>query len=82
MADRFGKAAINKPVIGTDGTKMGVLHDITVDVRTGALVNLVVEPDISFNTEGCQQENGLLLVPFGSVKSIEDFIMVDRSVMY
>ncbi len=70
------KSLSRKTVTLSDGTVVGTLYNITVDLRTGTLIDLLVKParDIS----GLKMEDGLYVIPFESVKAISDYIVVDK----
>lgn len=70
---------IEKHVVSVDGGRIGTLHNVVVDIKTGALIDLVVKPDISLDTSGYRMDDDFVLIPFTSVRSIEDFVMVDRT---
>ena len=72
----FAKSLARKTVLLSDGTVLGVLHNINVDFRTGSLISLVVKPQNEVS--GIEKVDGYYIIPFESVKSISDYIVVDR----
>jgi sporulation protein YlmC with PRC-barrel domain len=65
-----------KTVVLTDGTVVGTLYNITVDFKTGSIVNLIVKPENE--VPDFHKEEGLYIVPFDCVKALRDYIVVDR----
>lgn len=78
MARWMAKKLNNKKVMGTDGSEMGIIYDITCDSRTGDLVDLIIRPDMTLNVENYRSEDGLVLIPFAAVRAIQDYIVVDK----
>jgi sporulation protein YlmC with PRC-barrel domain len=74
----FAKNLSNKQVMGSDGTDLGTLYDLVVDVNTGDILDLMVKPDPDLNVQEFRVENDFLLLPFDSVRAIKDYIVVDR----
>jgi sporulation protein YlmC with PRC-barrel domain len=79
MPDVLAESLSEKAVMGTDGAEIGSLYNVTVDLESGQLEDLVVEPledgpefDFKFD------EDGHYLVPVGRVQSVRDYIVVDR----
>ncbi|MCD1294538.1 photosystem reaction center subunit H [Methanocella sp. CWC-04] len=78
MVKIMAKKLSNKKVMGTDGSEMGILYNITVDLRTGDLVDLLIRPDMTLNVENYRMEDGLVHIPFTAVRAVKDFIVVDK----
>jgi sporulation protein YlmC with PRC-barrel domain len=81
MAEILAKNLSEKAVMGSDGTELGTLHNITTDLKTGKLHDLVVEPDAEasasrFDLE--KDEMGRLLVPANRVQAVKDYIVIQR----
>lgn len=79
MAETLARNLSDKAVMGTDGAEIGTLHNITADLKTGALNDLVVEPyegGMSFDFE--RDERDRYLVPASRVQSVKDYIVVRR----
>ena len=74
----FAKNLSNKQVMGSDGTDLGALYDLIIDVNTGDILDLMVKPDPDLNVQEFKIENDFLLLPFDSVRAIKDYIVVDR----
>ncbi|MCD6330980.1 MAG: PRC-barrel domain-containing protein [Thermoplasmata archaeon] len=66
-----------KKVMSNEGLYLGIIRNITVDERTGKLVDLVVEPSDKIDPRLYHQnEEGYLLFPFDSVKSVKDVVVI------
>ena len=79
MAELLAENLSGKDVIGSDGATLGQLYNITMDLKTGELHDLVVDPeegvrDVGFRTN----EFGRYLVPVGNVQAVKDHIVVRR----
>jgi len=70
------RSLARKTVTLSDGTVVGQLYNITVDLRTGALIDLLVKP--AREIPGLKMEDGLYVIPFESVKAISDYIVIDK----
>jgi sporulation protein YlmC with PRC-barrel domain len=72
---------IGKVLISEEsGKKFGMIGDIDFVVESGELLNLVlVEPTSHSNNMNLQQDDTKrILVPFSSVKSVGDFVIVSE----
>ncbi|MEA1906417.1 MAG: PRC-barrel domain-containing protein [Euryarchaeota archaeon] len=78
MARIFAKNLSKKNVMSSDGSVIGVLYNIVMDVRTGQLVNLVVKPDMSVDKSRYQMEGNYILIGFSAVRAVRDFIVVNK----
>ena len=81
MADILAENLSGKAVMGSDGVELGMLYNITMDLRSGSLTDLVIEPneELSPAQSGLTtNEDGQLLVPVSAVKAVKDYIVVDR----
>lgn len=80
MADILAENLSGKTVMGTDGAELGMLYNINMDLKTGELHDLIVDPqegslkDADFQTD----EYGHYLVPVGRVQAVKDHIVVSR----
>ncbi len=73
------KSLIGKILVSEEsGKKFGMIGDIDYITESGELINLVlVEPTPHTNTLNLQKdERGRILVPFSSVKSVGDFVII------
>jgi len=70
------RSLAKKSVVLTDGTIVGTLYNITVDFKTGVLINLLVKPQNE--VPDFKKEEGLYIIPFECVRALKDYIVVDR----
>ncbi len=72
-----------KTVVSDRGRMVGTLYDLTLDVETGTLLNLIIEPE---KTKGPTQsilelpvdEEGFATVPYDSVEAVSDVIVINE----
>jgi sporulation protein YlmC with PRC-barrel domain len=80
MAEILAENLSGKSVMGTDGAELGLLYNITMDLKSGELDELVIQPDE--NTPAGmgmdRDENGRFRVPIGDVQAVKDYIVVSR----
>lgn len=80
MADILAENLSGKTVMGSDGAELGMLYNINMDLKTGELHDLIVDPqegsvkDANFQTD----EYGHYLVPVGRVQAVKDHIVISR----
>ncbi|WP_135821292.1 PRC-barrel domain-containing protein [Halostella litorea] len=81
MPDILAENLSGKAVMGSDGTELGMLYNITMDLRTGELDDILVDPsdetparNIDFDTDG----GGRYRVPVSRVQAVKDYIVVQR----
>jgi sporulation protein YlmC with PRC-barrel domain len=81
MADVLAENLSGKAVMGTDGAELGMLYNITMDLKSGSLSDLLVDPheevstrDLSFE----QDSAGRLRVPVSRVQAVKDYIVIKR----
>jgi len=56
-----------------------MLYNITMDIDSGRLVNLVVEPDEHVtDVEFDYDDQGRILVPVNRVQAVKDHMIIDR----
>jgi len=79
MAEILAENLSGKAVMGTDGTELGMLYNITMDANSGRLENLVVEPDeLLRDVEFPTDDRGRLLVPVTRVQAVKDHMIVQH----
>jgi sporulation protein YlmC with PRC-barrel domain len=80
MADMLAENLSGKSVMGADGTELGRLYNITMDLKTGKLHDLLVEPleDSDVQVDFPMDEDGHFRIPVGRVKAVKDYIVVER----
>ena len=81
MADILAENLSGKAVMGSDGTELGMLYNISMDLKTGELHDLLVSPTedtprskISFDRD----EGGRFRVPVSRVQAVKDYIVISR----
>jgi len=75
------KEVQTKTVVSEGGRMFGKVLDITVDVTTGELINIIVEPTkyiIAHFEELVRDRQGRLLLPFSAVTAIGDFVLINE----
>ena len=77
MVRSFAKNLSDKKVMGIDGSNIGTMQNLVVDLHTGALVDIVIKPDMAFDTTGFRTEDNFMLVSFEAVRAMKDYIVVD-----
>lgn len=66
-----------KTVMTEEGLYLGILRNTTVDVKTGDLIGILVEPSDDIDPRLYHLDNqGHLVFPFESVKSVKDVIII------
>jgi sporulation protein YlmC with PRC-barrel domain len=80
MPEILAENLSGKAVMGSDGTELGMLYNITMNIKTGELQDLVVEPDqeTAFDSDFDVDEDGRFHVPVHRVQAVKDYIVVDR----
>ncbi|WIV67428.1 PRC-barrel domain-containing protein [Natrialbaceae archaeon AArc-T1-2] len=63
-------------IVGTDGTTVGTLYDVTMDRESGRLCDLVVDPERS-STGATETDDGRVRIPVSRVKTMGDQIVID-----
>jgi|Deesub1362B_J571_1020462.scaffolds.fasta_scaffold00127_26 sporulation protein YlmC with PRC-barrel domain len=78
MERAYLKKIINKKVMGNDGSEIGVLKNVTADLGTGDLIELVVHiNEGSSGSKRFKSEGSYLYIPLSALRSIRDYIVVD-----
>ncbi len=80
MADMLAENLSGKAVMGADGTELGRLYNITMDLKTGQLHDLLVEPleDGGVQLDFPMDEEGNYQVPVSRVQAVKDYIVIER----
>lgn len=78
MARVLARSLSKKKIVTNEGKVIGTLKNLVVDFETGQVVDMIVQPDPSFDTSGYRVEGDHMFVSFESVKDIKDYIIVDR----
>jgi len=79
MAEILAENLKDKDVMGSDGAEMGSLYNITMDLSSGSLNHLIIDPAESLrNTDFEYSDQGRLMVPVDRVKAVKDHMIVQR----
>ncbi len=80
MAEILAENLSGKAVMGTDGAELGMLYNITMDIDSGRLANLLVEPNEqrSDTSEFERDSAGHLRIPVGRVQAVKDHMIIER----
>ena len=66
-----------KTVMSEEGLYLGIMRNSTADTKTGELLGLLVEPSDDVDPRLYHQDNqGNLVFPFNSIKSVKDVIII------
>ena len=81
MAGVLAKNLSGMEVMGSDGAELGMLYNVTMDLRSGALYDLIIEPHeetnvgaLNFDTD----DEGRVKVPVSRVQAVKDYIVVEQ----
>ena len=81
MAEILAENLSGKSVMGSDGSELGMLYNINMDMKSGRLIHLLVTPDEDAPVMEKDYETddaGRIKVPVGHVQAVKDYIIVDR----
>jgi sporulation protein YlmC with PRC-barrel domain len=79
MAEILAENLSGKAVTGSDGAELGMLYNITMDIESGRLQDLLIDPNEHIDTSDFEtDEQGRLLVPVGRVQAVKDQMIVER----
>ena len=79
MAEILAENLSGKDVMGSDGAELGSLYNITMDLSSGSLNHLVIDPAESLrNTDFEYSDQGRLMVPVDRVTAVKDHMIVQR----
>jgi len=68
----------NKQVMATDGTEIGTLSNVIVEIKGGNIIDLMITPNPNFDASRYRKADSYILMPFDSVSAIKDYIIVDK----
>lgn len=81
MVDSRGRNLIGKTVVSEEtGRRFGIVGDVNFVPESGELLSVVITNATKYSDELNleKDENGKQLVPFSSVKSVGDFVIVSE----
>ncbi len=77
MGKMFSGSIAGKEIVNIEGMVLGELADVTFDVETGKLADMLVKPDKELNRIKYREDGRFVLLPFASVVAIKDYIVID-----
>jgi len=79
MAEILAENLSGKAVTGSDGAELGMLYNITMDIESGRLENLIIDPNEHLDPGEFEvDEEGHLLIPVDRVQAVKDHMIVQR----
>lgn len=78
MGKVLGMNLTDMRVMGDDGTELGELRNITCDLETGKLGDLVVEPTEKAQDRYDVHEDGYVHIPTRRLSAVKDYIVVKK----
>jgi sporulation protein YlmC with PRC-barrel domain len=80
MVEILAENLSGKAVMGSDGAELGMLYNITMDLDSGRLDHLLIDPNDQrgVDTEFDTDHAGRLQVPVGRVQAVKDHMIIER----
>ncbi len=81
MSDILAENLSGKSVMGSDGVELGMLYNVTMDIKSGKLHDLVIDPDEELPSHAVdfdRDDTGRFHVPVSRVQAVKDYIVVKR----
>ena len=79
MADILAENLSGKKVMGSDGAELGMLYNVTMDLESGTLRHLLVDPEEgTIDADFEKDTGGRYLVPVSQVQAVKDHIVIAR----
>ena len=79
MVEILAENLSGKAVTGSDGAELGMLYNITMDIDSGRLENLIIDPNEHLDSGDFEtDEEGHVLIPVGRVQAVKDHMIVQR----
>jgi sporulation protein YlmC with PRC-barrel domain len=80
MPEILAENLSGKAVMGSDGAEIGMLYNITMNLDSGRLDNLVINPDDTYagGDDFETDQQGRLLVPVNRVQAVKDHMIIQR----
>ena len=74
------KVLLNKLIVTKEGKRLGLVKDITFEIKSGELIHLVVKDTTPYtrNLNLESTKNGELLIPYNSLIAIGDFVVISE----
>ena len=77
MSQIMVKSLSGKTVVSIDGAKLGTLHNITINQKTGDILDIIIKADPTYNSTRYKLEGTYVKIPFSDVKNIGDYIILE-----
>jgi sporulation protein YlmC with PRC-barrel domain len=80
MDKKAFKSLLGKQVVTKEGKKLGMVKDITFEVKTGELIHIVLKELSTYTTNLSLErtKDKEALIPFNSVIAVGDFVVVSE----
>ncbi|MEM4781008.1 MAG: PRC-barrel domain-containing protein [Halalkalicoccus sp.] len=81
MSEILAENLSGKAVMGADGAELGMLYNITMDIKSGELHDLVITPNDEISAAELELElddQDRLRMPVNRVQAVKDYIVVSR----
>jgi len=78
MSKVLGMNLTEMEVMGDDGAELGTLRNITCDLETGNLGDLVVEPTGEARDRYEVRDDGYVHIPTRRLSAVKDYVVVKR----
>lgn len=79
MTEILAENLSEKEVVGSNGKDLGTLYNITMDLKTGTLRYVKIDPTEGADVSGFEQdEYGRLMIPVNRVQAVTDKIIISR----
>jgi sporulation protein YlmC with PRC-barrel domain len=79
MPEILAENLSGKAVMGSDGAELGMLYNITMDLDTGRLEHLVINPEESYTADEFDTDHeGRPLIPVRRVQAVKDHMIIER----
>lgn len=80
MTKSRGSEFLGKVVVSAEtGRKFGIVGDLDFVAESGELLNIILsEPTKQATQMNLEQEEGKLLIPFSTVRSVGDFVIISE----
>jgi sporulation protein YlmC with PRC-barrel domain len=77
---KHSRDIIGKTIVSKSGKKFGIVGDLVFETRTGELIYVLLHSPSEFvNTLNLEKSrNGELMIPFSSVMSTGDFVIISE----
>lgn len=76
MPEVLASALPDQPVLSTDGREIGIVHNITIEPRTGTLDTLLVDPN-GDKFDGLETtDEGYIPIPAEAISGFDDHLIV------